>query len=784
MNMRLDVTAPTEVLQALDRLRRTEDLHFSPSGRRLALAGFGGDRIVIIDVAIAASPTGTKVALTGCLELASSSLSQPHGVFFLDDATLFVANRGGGVSVLPVPPGGTGHRTLTVPTLETMRGNKWLHSPGSVTISRIDRDRYALLVCNNYAHYVSRHILAAGEPLAVESNGILLSNGLTIPDGIAVDREGRWIAVSNHSGHNVLLFENTPQLDLNSEPAGILGKVACPHGLRFTPDDNFVLVADAGAPYVHVYARDCGTWHGERDPVASWRTMDDATFLRGRYNTEEGGPKGIDIDPGMSVLVTTCEHQTLAFFDLPELLRSRRSSGPIRLPASRMDALPDARVKGDDRPARRTARCPCGSGKRFKHCCGEPGSTAASRSARSFGSIMVQALDAQRSGALEPAEELYREALGIEPEHPDALHMLGVVCYCRGRFREAARLIRKAGEISRWDMPGIRHNYGLALGSRMLGRNARLLARLRLDYDGWLAQRKCDDRSVDPEILVSVVMPVYNHAAYVEQALESVFAQTYPRLELIVVDDGSSDGSQDVVRRKLRACPIPFQFVVRAHQGAHATLNDAIRLASGTFVNPLNSDDLFEPARIAEMVDHVARRGFEWGFAKCECVDSEGRPIPPSGNARARWPAEIEDIVRSSDTVGAALLSGSNPAVSTGNLFFSRALHEQARRISRLPVESRLGLLSARPADCRALFRADRVVPVSPAWREHHRRVGRAQSCRSRGARHRLLPERQRGSACQSIRAGQGHHGLELPRQGPVHRPGQRTGHGYPAAAG
>jgi hypothetical protein len=59
---------------------------------------------------------------------------------------------------------------------------------------------------------------------------------------------------------------------------------------------------------------------GERDPVSSFRVLGEVTFRRGRYNPQEGGPKGIDIDCGMNVLATTCEAQPLAFFDLKEVL--------------------------------------------------------------------------------------------------------------------------------------------------------------------------------------------------------------------------------------------------------------------------------------------------------------------------------------------------------------------------------------------------------------------------------------------------------------------------------
>jgi DNA-binding beta-propeller fold protein YncE len=116
------------------------------------------------------------------------------------------------------------------------------------------------------------------------------------------------------------LFENTPRLNRRSEPAGILSGVNYPHGVLFSPDDKFVFVADAGAPNVLVYARDGDSWQGLRYPVKSVRVMDDETFLRGRKNPEEGGPKGIDANRDMNVLVTTTTQQILAFYDVPRML--------------------------------------------------------------------------------------------------------------------------------------------------------------------------------------------------------------------------------------------------------------------------------------------------------------------------------------------------------------------------------------------------------------------------------------------------------------------------------
>lgn len=321
----IEFTASNEVWGVLKDLGRTEDVKFSPNNRRLAIAGFARNKLVVLDVDIASSAAGKRVILTDFMEITSSSLHAPHGLFFIDEETLVVANRGEGAPILRLPPSGAVDKKFTLSALQTIRGDQFhrLYSPGSVSVSRIDQNLYEVLICNNYANYVTRHILEGRGHFVFKSNEILLSKGLGIPDGVAVNRERRWIAISNHKTHSVFLYENTSRLNRHSEPDGILRNVNYPHGVRFTPDDNFVLVADAGAPYVNIYAKDGDSWKGIRDPVTTFRLMDEMIYKRGRHNPQEGGPKGIDIDSDMNVLVTTCEHQTLAFFDLPEILKKR-----------------------------------------------------------------------------------------------------------------------------------------------------------------------------------------------------------------------------------------------------------------------------------------------------------------------------------------------------------------------------------------------------------------------------------------------------------------------------
>jgi DNA-binding beta-propeller fold protein YncE len=153
----------------------------------------------------------------------------------------------------------------------------------------------------------------------VEKSEVLLRKGLAVPDGVCISKDMQWIAISNHDTQCVTLYENTGSLNEQSEPVGFLRGANYPHGLRFTSDGNFILVADAGSPFVHIYAKG-SSWQGAHNPLTSLRVMSEEAFLHGRHNAQEGGPKGIDIDKTSEVIVTTCESQPLAFFELSKIL--------------------------------------------------------------------------------------------------------------------------------------------------------------------------------------------------------------------------------------------------------------------------------------------------------------------------------------------------------------------------------------------------------------------------------------------------------------------------------
>ncbi|MBI5839248.1 MAG: glycosyltransferase [Chloroflexi bacterium] len=175
--------------------------------------------------------------------------------------------------------------------------------------------------------------------------------------------------------------------------------------------------------------------------------------------------------------------------------------------------------------------------------------------------------------------------------------------------------------------------------------------------------------------LISVIIPAYNHASFIAEAVCSVTDQDYPSLELIVVDDGSSDDTADRAEGTLKGHKIPFQIVRQSNQGAHVAINNGIALARGEWIAILNSDDRFSPFRIARLLDHAARTKSRFVFSGIAHVDDAGNPLPASAphvyyyrralQSRELYPTPNFEFLRH------------QYALSTGNFFFHRSLTEQ-----------------------------------------------------------------------------------------------------------
>lgn len=132
--------------------------------------------------------------------------------------------------------------------------------------------------------------------------------------------------------------------------------------------------------------------------------------------------------------------------------------------------------------------------------------------------------------------------------------------------------------------------------------------------------------------LVSVLVPSYNHAPYVRHTVESIVGQTYPNIELIVVDDGSRDSSPELLRELSRQ--YGFRLEVQENRGVPATRNRLISLARGTYLCGCGSDDYYLPEKVAKQVAFMeAHPEFGMCYGRVRDVNAAGDEVelPPQG---------------------------------------------------------------------------------------------------------------------------------------------------------
>ncbi len=99
--------------------------------------------------------------------------------------------------------------------------------------------------------------------------------------------------------------------------------------------------------------------------------------------------------------------------------------------------------------------------------------------------------------------------------------------------------------------------------------------------------------------------PAYNHEKYIEQAIRSVIEQTYKNIELIIINDGSSDNTWNIILSMQEECNKRFKRVVfktQANQGTCITLNALISIASGEYIALIASDDVYYPQALEKLV--------------------------------------------------------------------------------------------------------------------------------------------------------------------------------------
>jgi alpha-1,3-rhamnosyltransferase len=105
-------------------------------------------------------------------------------------------------------------------------------------------------------------------------------------------------------------------------------------------------------------------------------------------------------------------------------------------------------------------------------------------------------------------------------------------------------------------------------------------------------------------IKISILIPSYNHEKFIEEAVKSVWLQDYDNLELIVVDDGSEDGSKEILEKLKNISPITMKLVRQRNAGICSALNRALEESTGEIIGILASDDIMAPNRLKKEIEY------------------------------------------------------------------------------------------------------------------------------------------------------------------------------------
>lgn len=160
--------------------------------------------------------------------------------------------------------------------------------------------------------------------------------------------------------------------------------------------------------------------------------------------------------------------------------------------------------------------------------------------------------------------------------------------------------------------------------------------------------------------LVSIIMPSFNTAPFIGDSIRSVIAQNYKEWELIIVDDCSTDNTDDMVRPFLTDNRIKY-LKNKKNSGAAVSRNRALREAKGKWIAFLDSDDLWMPEKLTKQIRFMEKNGYHFSYTNYAEIDIQGhgkgitvtgpKKITKTGFFNFCWPGCLT-VMYDVDTVG------------------------------------------------------------------------------------------------------------------------------------
>lgn len=134
--------------------------------------------------------------------------------------------------------------------------------------------------------------------------------------------------------------------------------------------------------------------------------------------------------------------------------------------------------------------------------------------------------------------------------------------------------------------------------------------------------------------LVSVITPIYNAEKVIERTLESVFNQTYKKIEIVLVDDCSTDNSKYVIQKYLNKHHEIIYYCQESNQGAGAARNKALEIAKGQYVAFLDADDVWHPEKIEKQINLLKKKDGAFSYTAIQMVDENDNIVKTKRKVR------------------------------------------------------------------------------------------------------------------------------------------------------
>ncbi len=127
---------------------------------------------------------------------------------------------------------------------------------------------------------------------------------------------------------------------------------------------------------------------------------------------------------------------------------------------------------------------------------------------------------------------------------------------------------------------------------------------------------------------ISIVIPSYNKVKYIRETLDSIVSQNYPKLEVIIQDGGSTDGTVDIIKEFAKRYPKEISWVSKKDKGQVDAINEGLKRTGGDIVTYINADDVYEGGALLAVGEYIRKNpNTLWLAGKGKVINTEGKEI-------------------------------------------------------------------------------------------------------------------------------------------------------------